>query len=75
MNKKLTLGSIALLGIIAGCATMSDSKVGERALDIMKSSFTEKGQAKLDRLNQDDVQRVCSRSPAEGRRAGSPLPP
>jgi len=69
MNKKLTLGSIALLGIIAGCATMSDSKVGERALDIMKSSFTEKGQAKLDRLNQDDVQRVCSRSPAEG-----PLP-
>lgn len=33
------------------------------AVDMMKSSFIERGQAKLDRLNQDDPQAMCSVPP------------
>ena len=45
----------------AGCATMmSDSEVASKALAMMKTSFKANGQAKLDRLDQDDVQATCS---------------
>jgi len=56
---------IALLGalLVAGCATLSDEEASRRALDMMKSSFSERGQAKLDRLDQDEAQRVCSIPP------------
>ena len=47
--------------VAAGCATMaSDDEISQRALAMMKSGFRESGQAKLDRLDQDDVQRTCS---------------
>jgi sulfur-oxidizing protein SoxX len=49
--------------ILAGCAGMtdrSDSETTAKALALMKASFKESGQAKLDRLVQDEVQRVCS---------------
>ena len=69
MNKKAIIGGLSVMAVIAGCATMSDSQLSERALEIMRTSFKEKGQAKLDRLNQDDVQSACSRSNADG-----PLP-
>jgi sulfur-oxidizing protein SoxX len=36
----------------------------ERANEIMRTSFSEKGQAKLDRLSQDEVQALCSRAGA-----------
>jgi sulfur-oxidizing protein SoxX len=52
------------LGIAAlsRCATMmSDSDVAKQALDVMKHSFKPNGQAKLDRLDQDDVQATCSK--------------
>jgi len=60
-TKRLALvaGFTALVGF--GCATMNDAQVSERAVEIMKLSFQEHGQAKLDRLEQDDVQAVCSR--------------
>jgi sulfur-oxidizing protein SoxX len=52
----------SLLAIAAGCATtMSDGEVATKALAMMKSSFRENGQAKLDRLDQDDVQATCSK--------------
>jgi sulfur-oxidizing protein SoxX len=38
--------------------------VSERAAEIMRTSFAEKGQAKLDRLQQDEVQALCSRADA-----------
>jgi sulfur-oxidizing protein SoxX len=41
----------------------------EQTLAILKASFNDKGQAKLDRLNQDDVQKACSEHHAD-----SPLP-
>ena len=55
------LGWTAIAAGITGCAmTPSDAEVGAKAAEVMKASFREAGQAKLDRLNQDDTQRVCS---------------
>jgi L-cysteine S-thiosulfotransferase len=44
-----------------GCATMpSDTEVNAKAAQMMKASFKDAGQAKLDRLDQDETQRLCS---------------
>lgn len=63
--KKLILGAAVVL---AGCATgPSDQEISALALKTMKGSFRERGQAKLDRLEQDQTQRVCSQAaPAKG---------
>ena len=55
------LAAVSVLAI-AGCAHMAGSgpDYGAKALELMKVSFKESGQAKLDRLNQDDMQRLCS---------------
>ena len=56
---KKTSMVIALL--LAGCAAgPSDEEISARALQSMKTSFKENGQAKLDRLNQDETQKLCS---------------
>ena len=57
-----TILAATLLALAAGCAQMvaNNDGYGEKALAIMKTSFKENGQAKLDRLNQDDMQRMCS---------------
>lgn len=49
--------------LAAGCAAVSDKTVTVEDLATIKSSFNEKGQAKLDRLDQDDAQRLCSSPP------------
>ncbi len=47
--------------ILIGCATVpSDAEVSAKAAAVMKASFKERGQAKLDRLDQDDMQKTCS---------------
>lgn len=47
--------------ILLGCATApSDDQVSAEASAMLKASFKAKGQAGLDRLNQDDTQRLCS---------------
>lgn len=60
--KKTTLIGLALAAALgAGCAMMSrDADYSAKAIAMMKTSFAERGQAKLDRLDQDDVQRLCS---------------
>ncbi len=51
-------------GLIAvGCSTVADKKVSAGDLAAIKASFNEKGQAKLDRLDQDEAQRLCSNVP------------
>jgi sulfur-oxidizing protein SoxX len=53
--------------LLAACATgPSDQEISAQALKAMKSSFKERGQAKLDRLDQDETQRICS-SPSPGK--------
>ncbi len=61
MTRKKFFAALAVTGLITGCATMmSDADISKKALLVMKSSFKEKGQAKLDRLDQDEVQATCS---------------
>lgn len=61
MNKTIVSLAVAA-AFAAGCAAMqaSDKEYAEQALAMMKTSFKERGQAKLARLDQDDMQRVCS---------------
>jgi L-cysteine S-thiosulfotransferase len=62
---------IAAAGVLLhGCATApNDAEASARAAEVMKSSFKARGQAKLDRLDQDETQRLCSEY------ANRPLPP
>ena len=60
--KKTNLVALSVLGsLLAGCAA-TDATVDRRAqaVAMMKASFTERGQAKLDRFDQDELQRLCS---------------
>ena len=50
--------------IVSGCATVNDAEVAQKAVAVMKASFNERGQAKLDRLDQDEAQKLCSIPPA-----------
>ena len=60
--------SVALLGVaslmmLTSCASsLSDTEATEQAIALMKSGFKERGQAKLDRLDQDEAQKACSRA-------------
>jgi sulfur-oxidizing protein SoxX len=56
-------GLAVMAALAAGCAamkTISDEEAESKALAMMKTSFKERGQAKLDRLDQDDMQKLCS---------------
>ncbi|MEO8145553.1 MAG: sulfur oxidation c-type cytochrome SoxX [Betaproteobacteria bacterium] len=66
--KTMNSGKAVLIGIaafVAGCASVSDQEASQKALAMMKASFNERGQAKLDRLNQDEAQRLCSKPPTQ----------
>ncbi len=59
--KKTILIAIALAVAIIGCAsTPSNEETSAKAAAMLKSSFKANGQAGLDRLDQDETQRVCS---------------
>ena len=46
---------------VVGCATgPSDDEINAKAAGVLRASFKEQGQAKLDRLTQDDTQKTCS---------------
>jgi L-cysteine S-thiosulfotransferase len=68
MRKSLVHRSLAaaavvtvVVGVLLGCATApADDGVSDRAAAMMKSSFKARGQATLDRLDQDETQRLCS---------------
>ena len=62
MKKTTILGLFAAAALAAGCAALkgSEKDYSADALAMMKTSFKPHGQAKLDRLDQDDMQRVCS---------------
>jgi sulfur-oxidizing protein SoxX len=53
----LSLGAVAVL---AACATTASAPSREETMQVIKSSFHEKGIAKLDRLNQSELQQICS---------------
>ena len=62
--RQLTMIPVCALAaalLLTGCATApGDAEISAKAAAVMKASFNEKGQARLDRLDQDETQRLCS---------------
>ena len=55
------VAALALPALLHGCATApSDAEITAKAAATLKASFKEQGQARLDRLDQDDTQKACS---------------
>ena len=67
--KTLAFLTVILGASLVGAGCASDKAADARFQETMRASFTEKGQAGLDRLHQDEVQAACSRRPSDG-----PLP-
>ena len=62
------VAAVLCVALLASCA--SSSMNGPSATDVLasiKSSFTERGVAKLDRLDQTEIQKVCSEALASGK--------
>jgi sulfur-oxidizing protein SoxX len=64
--KKEVLLSLSGLAVLAGCATYV-APTKEESVQTVKSSFKERGPAKLDRLNQTEIQAVCSDAQLAGK--------
>ena len=61
MRIRTLFGWAGAAALVVGCATTpSDTELNAKAAQMMKASFKEAGQAKLDRLDQDETQRLCS---------------
>ena len=63
MNKRRIAWSIvgAAAAWLVGCATApSDGETSAKAAQVMKASFNARGQAGLDRLDQDETQKLCT---------------
>ena len=57
----LLVVAVAAGGALHGCATSpSDPGTAARAATMLKSSFKARGQAGIDRLDQDETQKLCS---------------
>ncbi|HSF04983.1 MAG TPA: sulfur oxidation c-type cytochrome SoxX [Methylomirabilota bacterium] len=57
----------AIVAAVVSAAAGGDAQSEpQRTVEIMKKSFKARGQAGLDRLDQDEAQAACSRRPADG---------
>ncbi len=65
--------SVASIFVLASCATVPDQPpalpqpTAAEVLEVMKASFADRGVAKLDRLDQTEIQRLCSQVNATGK--------
>ena len=62
-NIHLTSLSIATIAASIQICSAADALRPTKAEIVMKASFKDRGQAKVDRLNQDETQRLCSQFP------------
>ena len=64
MQTKHWIALASAAALVVGCAAMapgpSDAEVRAKAAEVMKASFKDRGQAKVDRLTQDETQALCS---------------
>lgn len=63
MNKRNIAWMVAgaAAAALIGCATApTDAEVSAKATQVLKASFKARGQAGLDRLDQDETQKLCS---------------
>jgi len=63
--KNITLASlsVALIAVSGQIRVAAETAKATQAEIVMKASFKDRGQAKVDRLNQDETQRLCSQYP------------
>jgi sulfur-oxidizing protein SoxX len=63
MIARVMLCSALFGAMLVGCATApSDERISAEASAMLKASFKARGQAGLDRLDQDDTQKLCSQA-------------
>jgi sulfur-oxidizing protein SoxX len=63
MTTKTMLPAVLFAAVLVGCATAPpDDRIWAEAGAMLKASFKARGQAGLDRLDQDATQRLCSES-------------
>lgn len=55
----LAAAAAAVAAVVAGCATYTPP-TQEETMAVIKASFKDRGIAKVDRLNQTELQRICS---------------
>jgi sulfur-oxidizing protein SoxX len=55
------------VAVLTACANHSSEPTRDEVLAVMKTSFAEKGQAKLDRLDQTPLQAACSAAAEQGK--------
>jgi sulfur-oxidizing protein SoxX len=61
MKTRLIATTVVAAAVLAGCAAMRDDAAYRReAAEVMKRDFHAKGIATMDRLNQDELQRICT---------------
>jgi L-cysteine S-thiosulfotransferase len=66
MTKKMLL-ALGATAVLASCATTASAPSHEETMQVVRSSFKERGIAKLDRLNQSELQQVCSDAAMSGK--------
>ena len=59
MIKRISFTAAAIV-VLASCATTASAPSREETMQVVKSSFKDRGIAKVDRLNQTELQQVCS---------------
>jgi sulfur-oxidizing protein SoxX len=63
MTARMMVSAALFAAILVGCATApSDERISAETNAMIKASFKARGQAGLDRLDQDDTQRLCSQA-------------
>jgi sulfur-oxidizing protein SoxX len=68
MKKQIKYIAPVVIAVLAGCAALpSGPELDKLTADIAKSSFRDQGQAKVDRLEQDDANRECSAADVAGK--------
>jgi L-cysteine S-thiosulfotransferase len=61
------VGAVCAAGLVTSCVTgVSDAEYRAQAVKLMNADFKARGQASLERLNQDEANAACSRTPADG---------
>jgi sulfur-oxidizing protein SoxX len=64
--KRKSVMAVASAAVVVGCATYV-APTREESMQVVKSSFRERGIAKMDRLDQSDLQIACSEAALTGK--------
>ena len=67
MKNKIALAGLSIVAVLLISCAVYTAPTREETLQVVKSSFKERGIAKLDRLNQSDLQVACSEASMTGK--------